>query len=176
MLLLFSFKKEYLAANNTSSRTSYLGAETAEKRVVSEMDRAAINRNRQQNVVSGPSNELLANADDIRCLHDSRISKLNANREGQGENSTDNYIILINEYLKLPLLPWANDPLDTWRIKMNDGVLIPMIPVVKQFACIPATSVPSEQVFSKAGDLVRKKRSALSHKNIDMLLFLNKNA
>jgi len=59
---------------------------------------------------------------------------------------------------------------------MNDGVLIPMIPVVKQFACIPATSVPSEQVFSKAGDLVRKKRSALSHKNIDMLLFLNKNA
>ena len=176
MLLLFSFKKEYLAANNTSSRTSYLGAETAEKRVVSEMDRAAINRNRQQNVVSGPSNELLANADDIRCLHDSRISKLNANREGQGENSTDNYIILINEYLKLPLLPWANDPLDTWRIKMNDGVLIPMIPVVKQFACISATSVPSEQVFSKAGDLVRKKRSALSHKNIDMLLFLNKNA
>jgi hypothetical protein len=35
--------------------------------------------------------------------------------------------------------------------------LIPMIQVVKQFTCIPATSVPSKQVFSKAGDLIRKK-------------------
>lgn len=124
------------------------------------MARAA-NRNCQESVVPGPSTELLANADDIRCLHDSRISKLNANQGGQEENSTANYIILINEYLKLPLLFWANDPLDTWCIKMNDGVLIPVIPVVKQFVCIPATSVPSEQEFSKAGDLVRKKKKCV---------------
>lgn len=101
---------------------------------------------------------------------------MNADRGGQGENSSANYIIIVNEYLKLPLLPWAKDPLDVWRSKLRDGVLIPMIPVVKQYACIPATSVPSEQVFSKAGDLVRKKRSALSHKHVDLLLFLNKNA
>jgi hypothetical protein len=67
------------------------------------MARAA-NRNCQESVVPGPSTELLANADDIRCLHDSRISKLNANQRGKGENSTANYIILIKEYLKLPFL------------------------------------------------------------------------
>ncbi|KAK4023258.1 hypothetical protein OUZ56_008679 [Daphnia magna] len=174
------FKKEYLdpsdKTNDKTNRTPSLGAESAEKRVISEIRRAA-NRSRQQHD-SDPStrNQLDNNTDDIRCLHDSRISKLNADRGGQGEISAANYLVVISEYLKLPLFPWAKDPLDFWRSKKDEGVLIPMIPVVKQFACIPATSVPSEQVFSKAGDLVRKKRSALSHKHIDLLLFLNKNA
>ena len=84
--------------------------------------------------------------------------------------------IIINEYKKLPHLSWTKDPLEAWRLKQKDGVLLPMIPVVKKYACIPATSVPSEQLFSAAGDLVREKRSRLSHKHVDVLLFLNKNS
>jgi hypothetical protein len=37
---------------------------------------------------------------------------------------------------------------------------------------IPATSVPSEQVFSKAGDLITKRRNRLSKKNIRILMLL----
>jgi hypothetical protein len=40
----------------------------------------------------------------------------------------------------------------------------------------PNSFIPSEQLFSAAGDLVREKRSRLSHKHVDVLLFLNKNA
>lgn len=115
-------------------------------------------------------------SDDIRALHNNRISQLNLNRGGQGRNAAANYIIIINEYNKLPHLSWNKDPIEAWRLKQKDGVLLPMIPVVKKYACIPATSVPSEQLFSAAGDLVREKRSRLSHKHVDVLLFLNKNA
>lgn len=41
--------------------------------------------------------------------------------------------------------------------------------------CVPATSVPSEQLFSKAGELISSKRNRLGRKNVDKILFLNKN-
>lgn len=40
---------------------------------------------------------------------------------------------------------------------------------------IPLTSVPSEMVFSTAGDIVTATRSALSAEKVDMLIFLKKN-
>jgi hypothetical protein len=39
--------------------------------------------------------------------------------------------------------------------------------------CIPATSVPSEQIFSKARDLITKKRNRLSGQNIGVSMCLN---
>lgn len=40
---------------------------------------------------------------------------------------------------------------------------------------IVATSVPAERMFSKAGEVVSKKRNRLKGKTVNMLLFLNKN-
>ena len=48
-------------------------------------------------------------------------------------------------------------------------------PVAKQLMAVMGTSVPSERLFSAAGNLISAKRSCLSSKNVDMLLFLNKN-
>ena len=45
--------------------------------------------------------------------------------------------------------------------------------VAMKFMSVPATSVPSERVFSKAGQLITERQNRLSGKNIDMLLFLN---
>ena len=42
----------------------------------------------------------------------------------------------------------------------------------KHTLTITVTSVPSEQLFSSAGDLILEKRSCLKPKNINMLLFL----
>ena len=36
------------------------------------------------------------------------------------------------------------------------------------------TSVPSERLFSKAGEAIAARRSNIKPKNVDMILFLNK--
>ena len=45
----------------------------------------------------------------------------------------------------------------------------------KQLLCIPATSVPTECVFSAASYVVSKLRAALAPENVDALPFLRQN-
>ena len=47
--------------------------------------------------------------------------------------------------------------------------------VAKYHLCIPTTSVPSERVFSKAGQVVNDRRASIKPKLVDDLVFLNKN-
>ena len=46
---------------------------------------------------------------------------------------------------------------------------------IKKYLIIPATSVPAERVFSKAGEIICAKRSRLSRKRANELVFLNVN-
>ena len=45
----------------------------------------------------------------------------------------------------------------------------------KKFLCITATSVPSERLFSSAGNLIAEKRSRLTSDSINKLIFLYEN-
>ena len=47
--------------------------------------------------------------------------------------------------------------------------------LVRTYLAVPATSTPSERVFSAAGNIVTKKTAALSPENVNALIFLNKN-
>ena len=47
--------------------------------------------------------------------------------------------------------------------------------VARKYLCVPASSVPTERIWSLAGNIVTKKRAALKSENIDMLIFLNYN-
>ncbi|GFN98185.1 Zinc finger bed domaincontaining protein 1like [haplochromis burtoni] [Plakobranchus ocellatus] len=65
------------------------------------------------------------------------------------------------------------DPLAWWR---EIEALLPKLQVLaKNYLCIPATSVPSERLFSKAGELICDRRSCIKPDNVNMILFLNKN-
>lgn len=64
-------------------------------------------------------------------------------------------------------------PLKWW--KENEKQYPLLSPVAKAFLSIPATSVPSERVFSTAGDIVSAQRSQLLPENVDVLVFLKKN-
>lgn len=66
-----------------------------------------------------------------------------------------------------------SDPLLWWK---NNESTYPLIAkLAKHYLAIPATSVPSERVFSTAGDIVTASRSALTADNVDKLIFLAKN-
>ena len=108
--------------------------------------------------------------------HDEAVSVSNSNVTAQGMNREANRIIMTQEYNILPILPWDSDPLMLWRAKDNEGHFTPLVKVVMKFLCIPATSVPCEQLFSSAGELVSEERNRLNPDHVDMLLFLNKNA
>ena len=66
---------------------------------------------------------------------------------------------------KEPLLWWKEHELNYKFLSI----------LAKQFLCITSTSVPSERLFSSAGNLLSERRSRLSPENVEKLLFLYKN-
>ncbi len=48
--------------------------------------------------------------------------------------------------------------------------------IAKKFLAIPASSVPSERIWSLAGNIVTKKRASINPENVDMLIFLHYNS
>ena len=66
------------------------------------------------------------------------------------------------------------DALVWWKQKESMFPLLSQL--AKKFLCMPASSVPSERIFSTAGHIVNKKRACLSAENVNMLISLNKNS
>ena len=65
------------------------------------------------------------------------------------------------------------NPLTWWK---SHGYCMPNLALLaKSILCVPATSTPSERVFSVAGNLITKQRAMLSPENADRMIFLNMN-
>jgi hypothetical protein len=79
----------------------------------------------------------------------------------------------VHRYTHLEPIPLMSDPLLWW--KSHECILPLLAKKARQLLCVPATSVPSERVFSTAGDILCAQRSTLKSKHIDYLIFLNKN-
>ncbi|XP_046567979.1 E3 SUMO-protein ligase ZBED1-like [Haliotis rubra] len=65
------------------------------------------------------------------------------------------------------------NPLKWWHV--HDLKYPFLSKVAKYLLCIPATSVPSERVFSTAGDIVTVQRATLAPDQVDKLIFLKRN-
>ena len=81
--------------------------------------------------------------------------------------------IEIDRYLSEPTPSFTEDPLVWWKLKENSYPTLSIL--AKKYLCIPASSTPSEKVFSLTSAIVDKKRSRLSSDKVDMLVFLTKN-
>ena len=81
----------------------------------------------------------------------------------------------VERYLKEPKCGKSDNPLHWWR--ENQHSFPNVANIARQVLCIPATSTPSERVFSTAGNIATLKRSMRKPENSDALVFLahNKN-
>ncbi|XP_074603996.1 E3 SUMO-protein ligase ZBED1-like [Brevipalpus obovatus] len=74
-------------------------------------------------------------------------------------------------YLKSAPEDRKGDPMKIWfRIQPSHWEVSQIAPM---YLCIPATSVPSERLFPKAGATINQKRSSMKPETLDKLLFLN---
>lgn len=69
--------------------------------------------------------------------------------------------------------PAEIDELEWWR--QNQKKYPHLVQLALKYLCIPATSTPSERIFSKAGLVLSEKRTSLKSNHVDHLIFLNKN-
>ena len=79
----------------------------------------------------------------------------------------------VDSYLREKQLDSSDDPLEFWAERKHQYPLLSNLARAK-LACM-GTSVPSERLFSSAGDVVCPTRSLLSPTNVDRLLFLKVN-
>ena len=68
---------------------------------------------------------------------------------------------------------FTKDPLHWW--KNNSFKYTYLSRVAKRLLCVPASSVPSERIFSLAVIVLAMQRANLAPENVDKILFLNKN-
>merc|ERR1712121_107306 len=82
-------------------------------------------------------------------------------------------IVETDRFFNQESLDMDADPLEYWI--SNQGNFPHLYQVAIKAICAPATSVPSERLFSTAGDLICAKRARLNPQNVNKILFLNKN-
>ena len=78
----------------------------------------------------------------------------------------------IDFYLTLQKIPLEEDPLIWWNQKK---VVLPNLAMqARIYLAIPASSVPSERLFSSTGNVFTKKRNRLSKNSIHNILFFKR--
>ncbi|XP_077412229.1 E3 SUMO-protein ligase ZBED1-like isoform X2 [Vanacampus margaritifer] len=88
-------------------------------------------------------------------------------------NVTANATVEVQKYLGAPNIPRVESPLQYWESQKYTLPILYKLAI--SYLCTPASSVPCERVFSKAGEILCKKRNRLSPKTLEKILFLNKN-
>ena len=92
----------------------------------------------------------------------------------EDDTNADSVIAEVTAYLNEKPAKRSIDPLEWWAVHTTRFPRLALL--AKKYLCVPATSVPSERVFSFAGIVVDRRRCQLSHKMIDALIFLHMNA
>lgn len=79
----------------------------------------------------------------------------------------------LNTYLLTPPIDKEEDPLAWWKVHKLSFPRLARL--ARKYLCIPATSSPSERLFSTSGNIVTCQRTCLKPAKVDRLVFLAKN-
>lgn len=88
-------------------------------------------------------------------------------------NPTAAGIIEVDKYLREPIIRRHEDPLNWWNI--HKALYPRLFIMVQKRLCVPATSIPCERLFSKAGLVITERRNRMLAKKSSQVLFLNQN-
>lgn len=101
-------------------------------------------------------------------MFDKSVQNLTANATEQSSA-----IIELRSYTDEAMISRKEDPLAYWQ--KREPTYPRLSKLAKKYLMIPATSVPCERVFSKAGELITDRRNRLSATHTKQILFLNAN-
>jgi hypothetical protein len=77
------------------------------------------------------------------------------------------------QYFCSPAISLDEDPLQWWSTHETSFPILSQL--ARKYLAIPATSTPAERLFSDAGNIITKKRTALDPETVEKLLFLFEN-
>jgi len=77
-------------------------------------------------------------------------------------------------YLQQKQIRLKDDPLKWWLV--NEVTLPILAQIARKYLSIPAASVPSERLFSDAGNHISARRTRLSPELVNKMLFLKRNS
>ncbi len=121
--------------------------------------------------MSGDVNkEIVVNSDateDIWSFHDNLVnSRINTQGDTLGRIN-----ISFHLYLQLPVVERSENPLVFW---FRNKVIYPdLYKLVQKYFSVLGTSIPSERVFSKAGNTITSKRNRFDLKRVEKLIFMS---
>ncbi|KAH7946188.1 hypothetical protein HPB49_021227 [Dermacentor silvarum] len=101
------------------------------------------------------------------------IEKLAASSKRRHSFKTAN-IEEFQRYLREPTCSKDQDPLAFWK-ETGKQHFLGLCKMAMKYKGIPATSVPSEKLFSTAGNIVTARREKLTPDHVQQLLFLHEN-
>jgi hypothetical protein len=99
------------------------------------------------------------------------LSNYVANQTEKANQNTDNVEEQVKSYLQTTVEPIDCDVYKWWHQRRTSR----LYKQAMKYLAIPATSCPSERIFSTAGYILNQKRTRLSGHHVDQLLFLNEN-
>lgn len=112
--------------------------------------------------------EIPNNTDDLWSFHDDllKMKTINVAQRHQDEMPTD-----LKHYMDQPMIDRKESPIRYWSRLAS---VYPTLSVIaKKYLAIVGTSVPSERLFSRAGNILTDSRNRLSPDHLQQLLFLN---
>lgn len=105
------------------------------------------------------------------------ITERLANRQSSRPTASGNWLIKAKQetvtYHDIPVIGIEEDPLAWWKV---NSLLFPNLALLaRKYLSVPATSTPSERLFSASGNIITSKRSRLNPTVAEKLVFCYKN-
>ncbi|XP_011860347.1 PREDICTED: zinc finger BED domain-containing protein 4-like [Vollenhovia emeryi] len=132
-----------------------------------EIDRT--NTSNDNAIITEPNVEKLETSNNLWMYHKDLVKGQIANDEERNQNEMPTNL---RHYLNQPLAQLEENPMFYWS-KQYKMMYPTLSEVAKKYLPVVATSVPSERLFSRAGNILTEDRNRLSPDHLQQLLFLN---